>query len=1197
MLIDFSKIRFNSLGSPETPVLRLETLAGEVIGTIPHVFNLSFEINYSSLSQIQFDVARWTDGKENSIYDRLTGHKIIFTEALGIYVLLRPEISGDGLSEIKHITGYSIEQLRENKKLFLEEGTYNFWDPSLSNDDTVLGRILEMFPGWRAGSVDPRFIGKYRTFDSYDEDVLKFCYEDASEIYRCVFVFDVYKKLINVYSADDSRGSIPIYLGYDNLVESANLTELSDEVKTKLHFYGEDGLTITPANPMGTDYLIDLSWYVENGDLDYKCDGSTMTLAGKYLAWKRDIQNHQEQYVGIASSWASAKSEVMADETKLQEAENELQVFVTEQSTCIQSFALETNQEGKDNRQAELDGINKKIQAKENEIKSIQSQIEQSKQNADVYYQQIKAITDMLSFEGYFTEDEQAILTEYLFEDSVTEETFVASDISAGKTGRSSLFDGTVSLTGSTIAMTQTSDPEDRKIFAFESGKLTGENAAGHDSFSGDVIRGTLETRESTGECVLSIYFGSTTMGEKTNPSSTLTIRGIYSAMGHDVGPITQDGITENKGTRLSVHISPATADDQVNQFYSASVTEYQRYSVARELYDFGMETIADASRPTFEFSIDSANFIFLQEFAPFRDALDLGKAVYVNLRQGESIEANIIGLTISYEDLSSLALTFSNRFKKRDGIVTLEGMIKNSYSSASRFEGSRFTYNRVVDHSTLVDSYINGNLNAAVQRVIAASNQSVIIDGAGIHVEEDSADGKLYGLRIVNDMIAMTDDGWSHAKLAIGRFFSEDTGGYHYAVNADVIAGRILIGTELVLESQAVTGSGENITKQFRFDSMGAWLNNATFVIQNNTGCILIHPEYGIVGGTNDLFTTKDTEVNPCFVDEHGNIMLDDDGFPTNSAKDPVVNFYLDLKDGNAYFRGKIISTSGSIGGWKIEEGKLFSGSGESHVELNTSDPIYAQWAGADEAANAPFWVKRNGEMRSTKVKILSADMSDDASEDDGWLVGCGIKVGKSEGAQDSDPEEGRWNFFVDKDGNVTMKGNINLADGAITWAEGESPITELPDYIKQTYIDRAKIMSPTIYGGYYYATGQGAERGAAYYITDGFKNDGTDGQPISVRDPIGWISFDTSGAGTTYEAKERVIFRSINNIPIKIMSGGDMSLGCDTFTDVEGKTWDSGMIFFDSPIAMKSNVTYGTSLPDNESSRPGQLFFLIAG
>jgi len=108
--LDYSKLEASQI---KQPALRLQTLAGKELGVIPWVNNLNFELNYADVSRVEFDVPRHSDGKINQVYRLLTSYKMLFTEQLGIYILQRPATSGDGVSEVKHITGYSIEQLFE----------------------------------------------------------------------------------------------------------------------------------------------------------------------------------------------------------------------------------------------------------------------------------------------------------------------------------------------------------------------------------------------------------------------------------------------------------------------------------------------------------------------------------------------------------------------------------------------------------------------------------------------------------------------------------------------------------------------------------------------------------------------------------------------------------------------------------------------------------------------------------------------------------------------------------------------------------------------------------------------------------------------------------------------------------------------------------------------------------------------------
>lgn len=1215
MYLDFSKIKLREDGTPERPILRLQTLYGKTLGVIANAYNLEIEINYSSLSQISFDVARWSDGVEDPIYDKLTGYKLIYTDALGIYVLQRPETSGDGMSEVKHITGYSLEQLREGKLLYLEEGTYNFWNP-VAKENTILYRILELFNGWEVGEVDPRFVGMYRTFDSYNEDVLKFCYNDASEKFLCVFVFDVYEKRINVYSSEDSRGTLPIYLGYENLVKETKVTELSDEIVTKLHVYGDDGLTIAACNPLGTDYIIDLSHYVENGDLDYVAPDGTMNLGEKYEMWKAEIEVQRENFLALSSARANALAQELALEVELATLNEEYETLRVQQGAKVQEHALAAEdpvnpEESKAAKQSELDTINAQMAAKEKEVENKQDEIDDAKSLMGNYQEQMIGISQGLSISTYFTENEQEILEEYLQEQELSEETFVATDIATDTNGSSGYFTGSVSISPGDgeckIYQLEVTEPVVKTLYSIAGGVFSAQNS-GSKTISGDVVRGTLEVNGESS--VLSLYLCSVTyeQAEKTDTyeSGMLTIRGNISGLTSDITTQTEDGVELQIGSTMSFTMSPATVaefnsntqyefndlcmrsgnyyrcvsattgawDDkdwmqteQYNLFLSASVTAYQRYSVARELYDYGEEALHDMATPTYEFDLETSNFIFLNEFKSFKDILDMGKAVYVKLRKsgeaekkqgrGDVIEANLIGLSFSYEDLPQLSLTFSNRFKKRNGVVTLEGMIKNSYSSTRSFDTSKYVYGKVTEHAGEVEQVMKSNLDVAKNKIVGAYGQSVEISESGIHISsfsETPSGNHQYELRIIDSMIAMTDDGWKTAKLAIGLFdggeahWDNGEGGLEqgktgalWGVNADVIFGKQLVGQSMIIESRGDNTDGEHDIKQFKFDASGAWMNNATLTVQNNSSRISIDPTYGIIGGTPDVFSAEGTSVTYNFLEDQSDpdsIRRDIYGIPSlgTTKTDEYyehtedVKFFLDLKTGNAYFNGTIYSKNGFIGGWTIDDGRLYAGDGVGYVRLNPGVEEYGEyaiWCGDNNPVDAPFWVKKNGDMKAKN----------------GMFTGQFIATGRGALAEDA-PIVG-----------------------------GEPDIEQLPDINNNSEVPNET---------------------SAFYIFDTTPVQGEQDtwKEATYRDLVGFIAFDENGSGpdgTNPEATDRVIFRTTSKkrktndgddyygVPIKIQSGGDMSLECMPSPDAgapDHKIYIMSPVSFHGAVEMNNNT-----------------------
>ena len=906
-------------------------------------------------------------------------------------------------------------------------------------------------------------------------------------------------------------------------------------------------------------------------------------------------------------------------------------------------MAEEITDAGKQARQEQLDLINQQIAAKKEEIAAVDTTIASLKDQLDPdvagsYAAQIAALVAELSFTNYFTTEEQRSLSRFFIEMDLTEETFVATDVDQTVTGTlTALAEGQVSVSGSSISEITFPDGVDRTMYTLTGGTFS---ISGDTLLSGDIIRGTLD-RSSEDHFVFSLYVGALYVGDKASPSGIVTMTGTLSGLASDITDVTEDEVTTREGTELSFALSDASV------YVTANISDYQRYSVSMELFEYARDTLAKLATPVYEFTVESGNFIFSQEFAHFRNEIKLGSAVYLSLRDGYVITPIVIEMSLDFEERDRFSLVFSNRFRRHDNVSTLKDMVETSYSSSRSFDASRYIYNKASDQATRVSEFMSGSLDAAANTIIGAKNQSVLIDGAGIHVGGSSSDQ----LRIVNSMIAFTDDDWASSKLAIGRFATEN--GSYFGINAEVLGGKIIIGNNMVLENVNDTGS-----MQFRVDASGAWLNNATFLLQSeyaaplDNGKIILDPRYGIVAGSGDLYTTEGTTVTPSFIGTDGKIELDEDGFPTNA------NFYLAVRDGNAYFRGTVKADAGSIGGWELADDSLHSGDGSTYVALNSSkdaDSLYAIWAGANDPAKAPFWVKRDGSIYAkdgTFGGVLEAariggnlealtETDPGYSEDGGWLVGCGIKVGESTTAPSG------YNFYVDKDGNVKMSGNIVLG-GSISWSTSNSPVHALygrsaystpsgdydsfpdsstsgwhktisssdlyasytydggatwtaavkirgedgrdgsdgsdanvPSYIKRTYIDETNILSPTICGGKFFATGNGSftspDDNPAYYISNGMSGSGANATPNS---PVGYISYDTSGAGDDNEAKNRVFFVTDTNVAMKIQAGGNMSLQAKDF------------IFVHTPLALSSDL-YGTTFPS--SPQVGQIYFYL--
>lgn len=179
---------------------------------------------------------------------------------------------------------------------------------------------------------------------------------------------------------------------------------------------------------------------------------------------------------------------------------------------------------------------------------------------------------------------------------------------------------------------------------------------------------------------------------------------------------------------------------------------------------------------------------------------------------------------------------------------------------------------------------------------------------------------------------------------------------------------------------------------------------------------------------------------------------------------------------------------------------------------------------------------------------------------------------------------------------GTVTIgSGSIHIPNGAISFGDGtlngalQAAYNNTgggdpnPSYIHNTYISQTKVVSPHIYGGDLYATGQGNTSGTspAFYMSDGVTGSGGNTTPNA---PKGWLCYDKNGAGTTQEAQNRVFLHSEPGVALKLDAGGDMSLEAD----------DS--IYFLSYLKLRKGVNYGTAAQrDAITPENGQIFFVV--
>ena len=838
MVVNFSNIDFG-----ERPILILKNASDTPIGVLGYAKNIAVDLKYNETSSIEFEVPGIADGEPTPFYDDISGMRTVELRGVGQFTLVSPSETGDGVQKTKSCKGYSLEYEFVYKKITLQESTYRFWD-ELNPSDSLLGMIMELMPSWSIGSVSTTLLHKYRTFEVNNENLYNLIKGTIQQSYSCIFDFDTMNRKVYVRDASDAPANQPVFLSLSNLAKEIKITENTEDIFTRLDVNGAEGVTIRDVNPTGTNKIINLDYYMTE-------DNFSAELVEKYGEWKQLYEENKPTYYALSVQYAIKTAQRVTESAKLTDLQGEMTSLENLRAVAIQSIAQGIGNQG------DLDEVNAKIAAKQEEIDSKQAEIDVLQDELASVYEQLKAITDACNFEKYFTSDEYKLLDRYIKDGEISDSSFVISEVSTYKDEGNGKNIEAASAIFSEGAVTQIFSAGGSTMYGIKGGKLEIEG-----DLEADVISAVVEYRES-GACIVTAYLSSGSISGNIFPSACISLVG-------DEGELS----TEEDLVSLSMA--------NCYRYFTLDATEYEKRSVAWELYEYGEEVLSKLSVPSYTFSITSANFLTLEDFVSFKNALTLGEKAYVDTGSRGILQPIVIGVRFSYDNLESMELVFGDSYTATDSTFRLVDLLEQSISMGKNVELSKYVYSSFVDSgaSDSIRAFMTSALDVARNAIISSSDQAVSFDGAGLRLRKYSNDEHTAyedeQIWMNNNSILMTSDGWSTAQVALGKFHDETLGDC-WGIVAPHIVGTLLAGKELIIESTKKEGG----TSVFRVDGDGVRINNGDLSISKGTMHIVLNPEVGLAIGEYPVVTvdgetgeyTVNTDNARFWVDEDGNL------------------------------------------------------------------------------------------------------------------------------------------------------------------------------------------------------------------------------------------------------------------------------------------------------------------------------------
>lgn len=973
--------------------------------------------------------------------------RIIDVEGFGQFILHNPAENDNGVKSSKSCSGYSLEYEFTNKSISLEEGTYNFWNP-FAPDSTILGIILSEMPSWSLGTVSSSLIGKYRTFSVDGLSIYDFMKSELEKTYECVFDFDTYNRKINVRNKYDTVPTKPVYISTSNLAKEIVVEEDIDDLFTVLDVNGADGVDIRSVNPMGENRIYNLDSYMTE-------EYFSADIIQKWNRWKITFESYQTLYYSIVIAQNMQISRYATESAVLTDMQGELTGLESQKAALLQAVAMDSS------LQSKLNTVNSQIKFKESEINSQNSLLTTIQNQISNYTSQLKQINKETAFSSFFTDNELKILDRYFKCGSLTDSSFVASEVdsysseSSVTRGLSSVFN-----IANCTAVRMATYTSDITFYTIRGGFINVNDS--QLKLNADVVSGTLQVnRDNT--FVMSLYLNQGSINGNTFPSGTLSLTGrLYTNVSYG-------------DTSIRINTSATTA------YMTYETSEYQRMSIAWDLFEYGKDVLDKKAYPVYHFTVDSSNFFAIDDFVSFAKEFTLGERIYLHLNMGV-IEPIVTGVSVEFDDLSKLELEFASDFQIKNGKFSFLDNLDESVSISKTLDFNQFNYSNFVNSgaNTNIKKFMDSALDTMKNMILSGTHNEITIDQAGLRCRKyDEASGGYSPKQIwmAHNALMFTNDGWNSATIGIGEFVDKNLGSL-YGIVTPALVGTILAGNNLIIESEKTDGG----VAVFKMDGEGASLHNASFNLYGSTGGrIDLGAVFGIVGGgdKNTMFyynskgqPTGVRTANNRSVTRIANLASNDT---------PNANFWIDMY-GDVYLKGTIDAVAGIFRG-SLEVGGPTAFRVDSQGNLSIGGT----------ATNPNFYVDANGNMRAK-----SADIKGRVDASSLYIGGRNIltntsgsnNLATSSSKIDSDyldlygitirnKSTNAVTFQVTDNGAVTINGNITMGAGSsINWAT----VDEINPTMSQAY-QRAN-------GAYNYADDAWRYAGDAYTRANGAYN-----------------------------------------------------------------------------------------------------------
>lgn len=239
------------------------------------------------------------------------------------------------------------------------------------------------------------------------------------------------------------------------------------------------------------------------------------------------------------------------------------------------------------------------------------------------------------------------------------------------------------------------------------------------------------------------------------------------------------------------------------------NMTYEEKMEQALKLYNRSKDLLKQLCEPQTTFCIDCSNFLFLKQFQPYHEQLELGSLIHVELSPGDTASLLLQKMEIDFDD-KNFSMTFGNRYRINDVYSKYENIFGNISKSASEVYYNRDLWNYPVQTGLIdeMERYISGTLNATKNNIISSEKEEIRMDSTGILCRTPKADGEGFEpeqVWITHGGIVYTNDNFKTIKTALGKIITPE-GKEEYGLIAESLIGKMLLGNQIKISNSSGT-------------------------------------------------------------------------------------------------------------------------------------------------------------------------------------------------------------------------------------------------------------------------------------------------------------------------------------------------------------------------------------------------------